>query len=76
MPSSSFHCAQSCLLISIGLAILLFAVGCFGLWLIADYIMLEILRWEYRQPFQGSLLPHDYAFWASHLGLLLYPFTK
>jgi hypothetical protein len=56
MPSSNFHCAQSCLLIAIGLAILIFAVSCFGLWAIADYIMLEILNWEYRLPLPGLLL--------------------
>jgi hypothetical protein len=56
MPSSSFHCAQSCLLISIGLAILIFAVSCFGLWAILDYIMLEILQWEYRLPLPGLIL--------------------
>jgi hypothetical protein len=66
MPSSSFHCAQSCLLIAIGLAILLFAVGCFGLWAIADYIMLERLHWEYRAPLRGGMFLPDYAFWVSH----------
>lgn len=55
MPSSSFGCAQSCLLISIALSILFFAVGCFGLWAIADYIMLEVLGWSYRAPLTGSL---------------------
>jgi hypothetical protein len=56
MPTSSFHCAQSCLLLSIGLAILIFAVSCFGIWAIADYIMLEILNWEYRLPLPGLSL--------------------
>jgi hypothetical protein len=56
MPSSNFHCAQSCLLLSIGLAILIFAISCFGLWAIADYIMMEILNWEYRLPLPGLLL--------------------
>jgi hypothetical protein len=50
MPSSNFHCAQSCLLLAIGLAILIFAISCFGLWAIADYVMMEILNWEYRLP--------------------------
>jgi hypothetical protein len=55
MPSSSIGCAQSCLVISIALAILLIAAGCFGLWAVADYIMMELLGWEYRAPFSGLL---------------------
>lgn len=51
-PTASFHCAQSCLLIAVGISILLFAIGCFGLWAIADYIMMEILNWQYRAPIQ------------------------
>ena len=50
LPARSFHCAQSCLLIAIAIAILLFAVGCFGLWAIADYVMIDILGWQYRDP--------------------------
>jgi hypothetical protein len=60
MPASSFSCAQSCLIIAIAVSILLFAVGCFGLWAIADYIALEILHWPYRGPLPGAsshLLP-------------------
>jgi hypothetical protein len=56
MPSSSFHCAQSCLVIAIAVAIIFFAVGCFGLWAIADYIMLEILGWQYRDPLVNEAL--------------------
>ncbi len=55
LPSSSLSCAQSCLFLGIALAILLFAVGCFGLWAIADYIMLEVLGWQYRAPLSGSI---------------------
>jgi hypothetical protein len=54
LPSSNVGCAQSCLLISIALAILLVAVGCFGLWAIADYILLEVLHWPYREPLSLS----------------------
>ena len=53
LPSRSFHCAQSCLLVTIALAIILIAVGCFGLWAIADYIMIEVLGWQYRDPVSG-----------------------
>ena len=56
LPERSFHCAQSCLLISIAVAILLFAIGCFGLWAIADYVMIDILGWQYRDPV-ASLIP-------------------
>lgn len=50
LPSSNVSCAQSCLLISIALAILFIAIGCFGLWAIADYLLLEVLHWPYREP--------------------------
>ena len=56
LPTRGFHCAQSCLLIAIAIAIVLFAVSCFGLWAIADYIMVEVLEWQYREPL-SQLLP-------------------
>lgn len=49
-PTSHFGCARSCLVMGIALAIVLFAVGCFGLWAIADYIMVEIFHLPYRSP--------------------------
>jgi hypothetical protein len=55
LPASGFHCAQSCLLIAIAISIILFAIGCFGLWAIADYIMIEVLGWPYRAPLQGMI---------------------
>ncbi len=39
MPSTQYGCSYTCLLLSIAIAILLFSVGCFGLWLIADYVV-------------------------------------
>jgi hypothetical protein len=56
MPSGSFHCAQSCLVIAIAVAIVFVAIGCFGLWAILDYIMLEILGWQYRDPLLNEAL--------------------
>jgi len=56
LPTRSFHMAQSCLLIAIAISILIFAFSCFGLWAIADYVMIEILNWQYR-PIFDSLLP-------------------
>ncbi|MCL4869619.1 MAG: hypothetical protein KJ063_11665 [Anaerolineae bacterium] len=56
LPTRSFHLAQSCLLLSIAVSILIFAFSCFGLWAIADYIMMEIFHWQYR-PLFDSLLP-------------------
>ena len=53
LPTRSFHCAQSCLLIAIALSIILIAIGCFGLWAIADYIMIDVLDWQYRAPLSG-----------------------
>lgn len=55
LPSRSFHLAQSCLLISIAIAILIFAFSCFGLWAIADFIMMEILNWPYRPLFDSAI---------------------
>ena len=46
--------SAGCLLLSIALAIILIAFSCFGLWAIADYILLEILGWQYRQPLSGA----------------------
>ncbi len=50
LPSSSFGCAQGCFLVSIGLAVLLFAIACFGLWAMLDYIFIDVLGWAYREP--------------------------
>jgi Prokaryotic RING finger family 1 len=57
LPSSNFGCAQTCLVMSIALAIVLIAAGCFGLWAIADYVLVEVLEWPYRTPFTGVLIP-------------------
>lgn len=64
LPSSSMGCAQACLLISVAIAIVLIAAGCFGLWAIADYILIEQLGWQYRSPFTGIILP---ALWGVDL---------
>ena len=58
MPSSSLGCAQTCLIISIAIAIILIAVGCYGLWAIADYILYEQLGWPYRGATSGFLSPN------------------
>lgn len=50
-------CGQGCLLVAIAIAIIFFSIGCFGLWAIADYIMLEVLGWQYRVPESGVILP-------------------
>ncbi len=50
-------CAQACLIVSIAIAIVLIAAGCFGLWAIADYILIEELGWQYRSPLSGVILP-------------------
>lgn len=55
LPARSFHCAQSCLLIAIAVAIILIAIGCFGLWAIADYILIDVLDWQYRAPMTGII---------------------
>ncbi len=55
LPTRSFHCAQSCLLIAIAIAIIIFAIGCFGLWAIVDYLMLEVFNYPYRAPLTGAI---------------------
>ena len=60
MPSSSIGCAQTCLVISIAMAIILIAAGCFGLWAIADYILIDVLGWQYRAPFSGFIAPSTF----------------
>jgi hypothetical protein len=58
LPTRGFHCAQSCLLIAIAIAIIIFAIGCFGLWAIADYLMIEVFNLPYRAPLNGMIMPH------------------
>lgn len=57
MPSSSLGCGQGCLLLSIAIAILVMAFGCFGLWAIADYFMINVFEFDYRVPFEGMIPP-------------------
>lgn len=40
--------AQSCLMISIAIAIIVMAFSCFGIWAIVDYLMLEVFEYGYR----------------------------
>jgi hypothetical protein len=56
LPSRSFSCAQSCLVLMIGVAILVFAFSCFGLWAILDYFMLNVWGFEYREPIGWLIL--------------------
>lgn len=55
LPTSSFSCAQSCLIVAIALSIVIFAVSCFGLWAMLDYLFVEVFDWQYRQPLSQSL---------------------
>jgi hypothetical protein len=71
MPSSSMGCAQTCLVIGVAIAIVLIAIGCFGLWAIADYILIERLGWQYRSPFSGMILPQQIGLHIQSLWLLL-----
>jgi hypothetical protein len=56
LPSGSIGCAQTCLLVAIAIAIVLFALGCFGLWAIADYLMLDVWDIPYRAPLAPGLI--------------------
>lgn len=53
LPAGSVSCAQGCILVAIALAIVLAAFGCFGLWAIADYLMIEVFDLPYRGPISG-----------------------
>lgn len=57
MPSSTFGCAQGCMVLAIALAIVVMSVSCFGLWAIMDYLMLEVFGLEYRQPLSELIRP-------------------
>ncbi|MCB8983078.1 MAG: hypothetical protein H6659_04595 [Ardenticatenaceae bacterium] len=63
LPSSSLGCAQTCLLLSIAVVILIMAFSCFGLWAIADYILVDVLGWHYRAPLTGMILPQLLLLW-------------
>lgn len=56
LPSGSIGCARTCLLLAIGIAIVLFALGCYGLWAIADYLMLHVWNLPYRAPLSPGLI--------------------
>ena len=71
MPSSSIGCAQACLIVSVAIAIILIAAGCFGLWAIADYILIEQLGWQYRSPFTGLILPMIFSMELQYLAAVL-----
>lgn len=71
LPDSSMGCAQACLLVGVAIAIVLIALGCFGLWAIADYILIEQLGWQYRSPFTGIIVP---ALWGVELKNLWFTF--
>ena len=55
VPFNTVTMAQSCLLLSIAIAIILIAFSCFGIWAIADYIAINLFGWDYRIPL--SALP-------------------
>ncbi len=56
LPAGSVGCARTCLLLAIALAIILFALGCYGLWAISDYFMLQVWEIPYRAPLAPGLL--------------------
>ena len=56
LPAGGVGCARTCLLLAIALAIILFALGCYGLWAIADYFMLQVWEIPYRAPLAPGLI--------------------
>jgi hypothetical protein len=57
LPAGGVGCAQTCLLFAIAIAIVLFALGCYGLWAIADYLMLQVWELPYRAPLSPGFIP-------------------
>ena len=56
LPINSIAMAQTFLIFAIAFAIILIAFSCFGLWAIADFIMMELLGWEYRDPLSSAII--------------------
>jgi hypothetical protein len=56
LPAGSIGCAQTCLLVAIAIAIVLFALGCFGLWAIADYLVMNVMDLPYRMALTPGLI--------------------
>jgi len=50
LPAGSFGCARSCLIVAVILAVILFAMACFGLWSVANYMGLNLFDFPYRAP--------------------------
>ena len=67
-----FGCGQGCLLIGVAIAIIFFSIGCFGLWAIADYIMLEVMGWQYRIPEASAILPQMITLSLNRLSPILF----
>lgn len=61
MPSSTFGCAQGCMVLAVALAIVLMSVSCFGLWAIMDYLMLDVFNLDYREPLSELFRPGGLA---------------
>lgn len=55
-PPAHYTIANSCLILAIAIAIILCSVGCFGLWAIADYLMLHFWNLPYRAPFSTIII--------------------
>ncbi len=56
LPAGGVGCGRTCLLLAVALAIILLAVGCFGLWAITDYLMLQLWDIPYRLPLSEGLI--------------------
>lgn len=56
LPAGSVGCARTCLLLAIAIAIVLFALGCFGLWAIADFFVTQVLDIPYRLPLSEGVI--------------------
>jgi hypothetical protein len=50
LPQTQFNIRPGCLVLSVTAAVVLLAIGCFGLWAVVDYLMIEVYGLNYREP--------------------------
>lgn len=56
LPAGSIGCGRTCLFIAIAIAIVFFALSCFGLWAIANSLMPQVRDLPYHAPFMEGMM--------------------
>ena len=62
LPQAGVNISQSCVVLGAIVAVMLLAVGCFGLWAVVDFLMIEVFELNYREPLLqlALLLPRGF----------------